>query len=214
MFSHVLFPFRFFLQTFISISYSCQIGKVTDTFHCTEKPCDASFSDVNFLATIGDCTDTLDSGAKCLPTCQVGTAELNSKAYHGEGERSCKKGKLTDTFKCVGDPCLLCWGVGSKSDSDDDVPATCVNEPHTKWNMDDEKQCGPVELSGTSCQMGCKVGYQGVGKFECDASVLADSFSCEEQTCGIPEDFGQDIKGYFSLGKCDAGGIMSHDSLW
>ena len=58
---------------------------------------------LNFLATIGDCTDTLDSGAKCLPTCQVGTAELNSKAYHGEGERSCKKGKLTDTFKCVGD---------------------------------------------------------------------------------------------------------------
>ena len=189
----------------------CESGAVKDTSKCKEKPCDASAADLPFLVGLGSCTPTLASGAMCQPICDNGNGEEGSKSYHAEGTRSCKLGKLTDTFQCVGNACLLCWGTENK-EVGENIPATCINEPHTKWNIDDDKQCSALQLTDSSCKMACKVGYRAEGKYVCDASVLADTFHCIEQTCNVPVTFGIGMKGFFSMGACVAGGIMPHDS--
>ena len=60
-------------------------------FEVTNFVCNASTAPTN--GGLGNCTDTLESGSTCQPTCDAG--------YTLFGERSCVEGTYVDTAACV-----------------------------------------------------------------------------------------------------------------
>ena len=74
----------------------CYAGNVADGFLCVPAPCNAS-SMPRHGESLGNCSQRLESGTTCVPTCVDG--------WSGIGRRECLRGVVTDSFTCVPDPC-------------------------------------------------------------------------------------------------------------
>lgn len=67
---------------------SCLAGTLVNVSTCKPDPCDASEPPAH--GTVGDCTDSLPSGATCTPVCNDG--------YYPVGTTSCYAGTLTASY--------------------------------------------------------------------------------------------------------------------
>eukprot|EP00933_Yihiella_yeosuensis_P080883 TRINITY_DN943_c0_g1_i2.p1 TRINITY_DN943_c0_g1~~TRINITY_DN943_c0_g1_i2.p1 ORF type:complete len:1016 (+),score=179.38 TRINITY_DN943_c0_g1_i2:96-3143(+) len=184
-------------------AFSCNKGSMSPAL-CNAKSCDPSAPPANGRA--GTCTNSLNSGATCQPTCDRG--------FVVSGATSCSLGKLTSA-NCTPMPCDASTPpehgkVGSchadlvdgqtcqpECDHGYDLerPASCsrgtLSQAICKARTCDTSKppahgsvgnCEKTLLSGESCQPECEAGYEVSGPSRCELGSLTAA-TCNVKNC-------------------------------